>query len=261
MSVNEKMTAIADNIRDKTGTAEPLTLDDMASGVNEVYNAGIDEGTLNFINLLTNNGTRSGYIRFFSGTDFSDYTFPETLYPRSIGRMFYDYRGTKIPKGLDCGNAHTGGGSEGDSVVALCGYSTELVEFPDINIPAMGYWYQAFYGCSKLEKIEKMRLAKTPVATTMFNGTFQNCTSLKSVTFEGEIQCNINFAQSPLTIECMKHTIMHLKDYSADTDNKGKYTLTLKDSCKTLMAEQGAIEEFDGKTYDAYIADTGWNLA
>lgn len=40
MSVNEKMTAIADAIRDKTGKTEPLTLDGMASGVNEVYEAG-----------------------------------------------------------------------------------------------------------------------------------------------------------------------------------------------------------------------------
>ena len=40
MSVNSKMTAIADNIRDKTGGTDLLTLDDMAEGVNEVYEAG-----------------------------------------------------------------------------------------------------------------------------------------------------------------------------------------------------------------------------
>lgn len=40
MSVKEKMTAIADAIRGKTGKTEKLTLDAMASGVNEVYIAG-----------------------------------------------------------------------------------------------------------------------------------------------------------------------------------------------------------------------------
>lgn len=49
-TVNEKMTAIADNIRDKTGRTNALTLDDMASGVNEVYEAGqnsmIDESKI-----------------------------------------------------------------------------------------------------------------------------------------------------------------------------------------------------------------------
>ena len=44
-TVNEKMTAIADNIRSKTGKTEPLTLDGMASGVNEVYESG-KENTL-----------------------------------------------------------------------------------------------------------------------------------------------------------------------------------------------------------------------
>lgn len=39
-TVNEKMTAIADNIRSKTGKTDPLTLDDMANSVNEIYDKG-----------------------------------------------------------------------------------------------------------------------------------------------------------------------------------------------------------------------------
>ena len=40
MGINEKMTAIADNIRSKTGETKALTLDDMASGINDVFEAG-----------------------------------------------------------------------------------------------------------------------------------------------------------------------------------------------------------------------------
>ena len=40
MSVNSKMTAIADEIRAKTGGVDALTLDDMASEVPKVYDAG-----------------------------------------------------------------------------------------------------------------------------------------------------------------------------------------------------------------------------
>lgn len=40
MSVDSKMTAIADNIRDKTGGTEPLSLDEMAESIDEVYEAG-----------------------------------------------------------------------------------------------------------------------------------------------------------------------------------------------------------------------------
>ncbi len=39
-TVNEKMTAIADAIRAKTGGTEPLTLDDMAADIPKVFDAG-----------------------------------------------------------------------------------------------------------------------------------------------------------------------------------------------------------------------------
>ena len=44
MSVNEKMTAIANAIRKHTLKTDALTLDDMALGVNEVYEAGKQSG-------------------------------------------------------------------------------------------------------------------------------------------------------------------------------------------------------------------------
>lgn len=50
MSVNSKMTAIADEIRDKTGKTEALNLDQMAESIPEVYKAGqssmVDESKL-----------------------------------------------------------------------------------------------------------------------------------------------------------------------------------------------------------------------
>ena len=61
-------------------------------------------------------------------------------------------------------------------------------------------------------------------------------------------------------LESMKNIFEHLKNY-AGTSNAGACTLTLKDTCKTAMAELGAIPEFGGKTYDAYLTDIGWNLA
>ena len=43
MSVNEKLTSIADNMRSKTGGTEALSLDAMAAAVDEVYQAGVDD--------------------------------------------------------------------------------------------------------------------------------------------------------------------------------------------------------------------------
>jgi hypothetical protein len=44
MSVNEKMTAIADSIRGYTTITKPLSLDEMPSGINDVYNSGYSVG-------------------------------------------------------------------------------------------------------------------------------------------------------------------------------------------------------------------------
>ena len=58
MSVNEKMTAIADAIREKTGKTETLGLDAMAKSVGEVYDAGKQEALAeHFRCSLLGNGT------------------------------------------------------------------------------------------------------------------------------------------------------------------------------------------------------------
>ena len=57
MSLNEKMTAIADAIRNKTKKTELLTLDDMVTGVSDVYDTGYDKGKTDFGVLATEKGT------------------------------------------------------------------------------------------------------------------------------------------------------------------------------------------------------------
>lgn len=43
MSVNEKLSAIANNIRGKTRDANALSLDDMAASIDDVWQAGADD--------------------------------------------------------------------------------------------------------------------------------------------------------------------------------------------------------------------------
>ena len=64
MSVFEKMTAIADAIRSKTGGSEPITLDGMASGVNAVYVIGKTDAkaecdSKHFVQTFTGNNQNS----------------------------------------------------------------------------------------------------------------------------------------------------------------------------------------------------------
>ena len=66
MSINTAMTAIADAIRNKTGGTEKLSLDDMATAVEEVYSAGEKSQYDEFWDSIQNNGTRRSYNYAFA---------------------------------------------------------------------------------------------------------------------------------------------------------------------------------------------------
>lgn len=86
MSVNEKMTAIADAIRDKTGGTEVLTLDDMAATIPEIYESGKETENRQFWENLWNNaryeGTESYYLKgVFAGAMYDAELFEKIVYP------------------------------------------------------------------------------------------------------------------------------------------------------------------------------------
>ena len=70
MSVNEKMTAIADAIRSKIGGTEPLTLDGMANGVPAVYEKGVEAAK----NACEENHFATSFVG--DGTDTATFTVP-----------------------------------------------------------------------------------------------------------------------------------------------------------------------------------------
>lgn len=257
-TVNEKMTAIADNIRTKTGGTEALTLDAMAEGVNEVYDKGYDKGLVDLWDAMTFKGKRIRGERFFNRADFTE--IEELPYPftptESCSRMFYDYDGRKFPRPQYVDLSKLPTNTDIGNLAAYCNGGGECTTFPDYGMPAMKNYNSTFVSSPGFETIEVIRSAED----SNFEGTFGSCYNLKNITFEGVIGKSISFSYSPLTVESMKNIILHLKNY-ADTANAGVYTLTLKDTCKTAMANLGAIPEFNNKTYDAYITDIGWNLA
>ena len=74
-TVKEKMTAIADAIRAKTGGTEPLTLDGMAEDIPKVYNAGKQAQYDEFWDDFQQNGEQRKYMRAFQGSCWTDKTF------------------------------------------------------------------------------------------------------------------------------------------------------------------------------------------
>ena len=70
-TVNDKMTAIADAIRERTGETEPLTLDDMATDIPKVYEKGKQAERDEFWDAYQENGKRTQYnFAFAVGCNF-----------------------------------------------------------------------------------------------------------------------------------------------------------------------------------------------
>lgn len=233
-------------------------------GYNEGHTAGKQAEYDAFWDAFQNYGNMKKYDSVFRNVDNLDYNSwrKETLRPKydiiptSADRMFYGVKGI-----TDLGEHFQELGIKLDFSKnktfnsAFC--FGDWVTFPTLDCSSATTIQGMFNYCSKLETIEKWIMSET---VTTGGRCFVGCTKLKNIIAEGVIAVSVSFSDSPLTVESMLSIITHLKDYSG-TENAGAYTLTLKDSCKTLMAEQGTIEELGGKTYDQYITDIGWNLA
>lgn len=97
MSVNEKMTAIADAIRDKTGGTEPLSLDAMANGVSDVFEAGKKSEYDAFWDEYQNYGNRTDYWNAFSGAWGKNTFKPKyNIQPTYAESMFYRFNSQTV---------------------------------------------------------------------------------------------------------------------------------------------------------------------
>lgn len=104
MTLTEKLTALADAVREKTGRTEPMTLDEMTAEID-----GLSVGTTDaFVSQLTADGTDFSYI-FINGKD----RFPETevltLPPTAKGKKFIstyqNCRVRQLPQTIDISSA------------------------------------------------------------------------------------------------------------------------------------------------------------
>ena len=299
MSVNEKMTAIADTIRNVTGGTEALTLDDMASGVNNVYDKGykngvtagytkgkadgiytgkqqgiaegIEEGRAlehsDFWDAYQLNGVRTNYYRAFGNHNSSSLSWG---WNEVTFRPKYDIKPSAMQQGfvyLDVGDL--------DALLKECGVvfdtqnctafqqafqNARITVFPTLHLKECTDLGSVFANCPNLHTVRKIIFESG--AKISFASLFTNCTRLANIDeIEGSIEHNISFSSSPLTGETMKRIILHLKDYS--TDAPFTYTLTLKDSCKTALQADTETVKFNGEdyTYFELITAKGWNLA
>lgn len=217
MSVQEKMTAIADAIRDKTGGTEKLGLDAMAAGVGDVYTAGIEQGKQaeydRFWDLYQQNGNRTDYQNGFCGEGWTEETY-KPKYDIFTTNAYMLFRRTGI-KNLGAAIRNSG-----KRVVTSHSYlqftfqqspyleNVEGIEF----ITPLTYVSGAFSYCNKLKKIQTLPIAEN--ATIL---DFTNIPLLEDISFSGVIPVNISFAQSRnLTADSVQNIIDCLKDLTGE---------------------------------------------
>jgi len=221
MSLKEKMTAIADAIRAKTGGTEPLTLDGMAEAIPEFFDAGKQSEYDAFWDTFQQNGNRTNYNRAFfsetmaqSGWNDENYNPKYDIVTTSGAQTFWCalITDTKVPITLKDGcNANT-----------MFGSCTKLVAIPKLILEGtVSSWANAFITCNALEEIE----------------------------FEGVIDNNIDFSPcQKLAYKSLMNIIEHLKDFS-DTTTTRTLTLGTENLAKLTDTEKASATQ------------KGWTLA
>jgi hypothetical protein len=212
-TVNEKMTAIADAIRDKTGGTDALTLDDMVTSIPKVYNAGEQAEYDRFWDNFQNYGKRTNYWGAF--TYWSNAIFNPKYPLDRIAENNYMFMGANVPV------------------------------IPRLVFVGGGLT-QPFYNNSIVHTIECVVLKEN--GSQKFTTPFQNCTNLKNIIIEGKIGQNgfdVRWS-TKLTHDSLMSIINALYDYSTDTSGT-TYTLTLgtenlaklTDSEKAIATQRG----------------------
>jgi hypothetical protein len=198
MSVNSKMTAIADNIRSVTGKTEKLNIDEMALSINEVYDKGIVDGKKaeydNFWDSFQDYGNRTRY------SNIVEYTtgWAEWFYPK------YDMK----PTVMDFFARESKTYSDGtllDSVERLneCGVKLDLSECTSASY----IFYNATI--SHLPELDLRNVKQASISSYLFGryietidnfifdgekshtSTFQNATNLKDIVFTGTLKTTL----------------------------------------------------------------------
>lgn len=259
MSVKEKLTAIADAIRDKTKKTELLTLDDMVTGVSDVYDSGKTKEWGDFWDSFQENGNKTNYARAFAGKGWTD----DNWSPK------YDIRPTGDAYGMFWTNPISDMGEilKRNDVVFDTSNVTHgqmmifdmpnLVHLGEFDIGKMINCSDTFAVNYKLEKIDKVIFSPTTKCDTG-NSMFRANGKLTSVGFEGTLAYSLNVKDPPFD----KPTIISLINIlSVDTTG---LTVTLKKSAvnKAFETSSGANNGSTSAEWLALVATKqNWTIS
>ena len=209
-----------------------------ASGHEDGFDEGKEEGIQTeydrFWDAYQEKGKLGVYEQLFSNIKWNDETFKpkyDIIMTGWSNQAFARNRITDLIAALDrCGVIlDTSGATDVGSLFAAA--STTRV--PEISAVSASNLYGICNVASKLVELQKLVIKDDGSQT--FQNSFNNCTSLTTITFEGVIGQDINFQWSPLSAASIESVITHLSD-----------TATGKTATFSVSAVNTAFETAEG---------------
>jgi len=250
-----KIQAIADAIREKSGSVALYNTSEMLYGVNEVYEAGRDAEHGLCWDAIQREGTRTEYgFAFYKWR--GEWFYPKYDIVLGDKVVAYEQLGTSTFR-----NFNDGGDTNFDLTARLeeCGVKLDtskcpnllyfmlgirVKRIPTIDLSSATGTYMTLYATS-LQIIDKLIFSES---TNLDTTAFQYNGSLTTITeVEGVIAKNINLQHSPLDVPSINRIIACLKDYSSIG---GTHTLTLKADRQNMLTD----------AEKAVATNKGWTL-
>lgn len=234
------LTAVADKLREKTGTLEAIMPEEMPEKVDEVFQAGEKSEYDKFWDTYQENGQKKDYSIYrgaFAGPVWTDDLF-KPKYPMHVNDAAMMFRQTGISDLTKAGVALDFSKAKGFNYAFA--YSETLAKLPVIDLSSATNTSNAF-GDGKFKDLSLIVSEATPI-TTMLTGT----KALENLTIIGVIGTNNpRFDYSTvLTHDSLLSVLNALKDYSGDTSGT-VWTVTLGATNLAKLSEDeiGIAEE------------------
>ena len=229
MSIREKMTAIADEIRSKTGETKLLTLDDICNSITTVYNIGRTDEKKDFWSNQQDDGNRVDCSFLYAGKGWNNETFkPENdLQPTNAKSMFqychidnYKEQLEKLGINIDFSLS-----TNNDGVFHGSPY---LKHLPIISFLKSESHINSF-SWSGIKIIDLLIIKDTGSQT--FDRTFDGMKDLEEIRIQGTFGNSVDFGSSPKL-----STLSMISIFEALSSSK---------SGKSLILNKAAVENAD----------------
>ena len=254
-------TAIAQAIRDKTGSETQYKPAEMAAGVAEVFAAGEQSEYDRFWDAYQQSGGRTDYQAAFYGAGWTDDMFcPKyDLLPSGSDAVYFMFRKSKLTDvagllnelGLTLSTAQCTGSAQ-----EMFGNCKSLTAVPELDLQNCTSLTHLFAYCGKLEWVEKLMIG----ASTVFRSSFVGCGSLEHIVLDGELGAN-GLDLSPVS-RLDKESITSVVTVLSDSTSGLTVTLSLTAVNAAFETSEGAADGSESEEWAALAATkSNWTIS